>query len=73
VDCQAPGSHLPAVHSNHIFCLQRRRCPAGYIDHMLNGERRRATSAFADEYEIVINLKTAKTLGMDVPDTACSC
>jgi ABC-type uncharacterized transport system substrate-binding protein len=27
-------------------------------------KRRRATSAFADEYELVINLKTAKTLGL---------
>ena len=44
------------------------RRAAGYVDRVLKGEApANLPVQFADKFELVINLKTAKTLGLDVP------
>ena len=44
------------------------RRAAGYVDRVLKGETpANLPVQFADKFELVINLKTAKTLGLDVP------
>jgi putative ABC transport system substrate-binding protein len=76
----AARHNLPAVYFERSFVdvgglvsygadyLDQFRRTAGYVDRILKGEKPANLPVQAPtKYELVINLKTAKTLGLDVP------
>jgi ABC-type uncharacterized transport system substrate-binding protein len=78
----AARHRLPAVYYERYFItagglisygadlIDQFRSAAGYVDRILKGEKPAELPVqAATKYELVINLKTAKALGLDVPPT----
>lgn len=77
----AARHRLPAIYRQRDFAargalisygpdnIDLYRRAAGYFDRILKGEKPADLPVQAPtKYELVVNLKTAKTLGLDIPD-----
>ena len=73
---------LPAVYADRVYVadgglisygpdrVDQFRLAAGYVDRILKGEKPADLPVQAPtKYELVVNLKTAKTLGLEIPTT----
>jgi putative tryptophan/tyrosine transport system substrate-binding protein len=78
----AAKHRLPTVYNTRLFTdagglisygpdfLEQHRRAAGYVDRILRGEKPADLPVQAPtKYELVINLKTAKTLGLEIPSS----
>jgi ABC-type uncharacterized transport system substrate-binding protein len=78
----AARHRLPAVYTDRIFVtggglisygpdrIEQFQRAAGYVDRILRGEKPSDLPVQAPtKYELVINLRTAKALGLEVPPT----
>ena len=78
----ADRHRLPAVYGSTVWSkagglisygvdpLDQYRRAAGYVDRILRGEKPADLPVqAATKYELIINLKTAKALGLEVPPT----
>jgi putative ABC transport system substrate-binding protein len=78
----AARHHLPAVYPYRSHAMSgglisygsdqvdHFRCAAGYVDRILKGEKPADLPVQAPtKYELVVNLKTAKALGFEIPPT----
>ena len=76
---QAARYSVPAIYFNRFFSgglisygdvrIEQFRLAAGYIDRVLKGEKPADLPVqVPTKFELVINLKTAKALGLTIPD-----
>jgi putative tryptophan/tyrosine transport system substrate-binding protein len=75
---QAARYSVPAIYFNRFFSgglisygdvrIEQFRLAAGYIDRVLEGEKPADLPVQVPKFELIINLKTAKALGLTIPD-----
>jgi putative tryptophan/tyrosine transport system substrate-binding protein len=66
----APFAQSGGLGSYGVEIIDQYRRAAGYVDRILKGEKPADLPVQAPiKYELVINVKTAKALGLDVPPT----